>query len=141
MKGIVITTKYEMRVQEFSEPAYKSIGEAVGGWIEVVRPVRLGRPYCMVVNEEGLLRNLPMNVLGSFLYGTDNHGSPILGDIVLLREGINSDGEYDLLGLTEQDIEYLRNMAVTVSDGEIKLKQEATNDCGAKMDGGDNDDN
>ena len=141
MKGIVITTKYEMRVQEFSEPAYKSIGEAVGGWIEVVRPVRLGRPYCMVVNEEGLLRNLPMNVLGSFLYGTDNHGSPILGDIVLLREGINSDGEYDLLGLTEQDIEYLRNMAVTVSDGEIKLKQEATNDCGAKMDGGDNDNN
>ena len=124
MKGIVITTKYEMRVQEFSEPAYMSIGEAVGGWIEVVRPVRLGRPYCMVVNEEGLLRNLPMNVLGSFLYGTDKHGSPIVGDIVLLREGINSDGEYDLLGLTEQDIEYLCNMVSTVSDGEIKLKQE-----------------
>lgn len=31
MKGIVITTKDEMRVQEFSEPAHKSIGEAVGG--------------------------------------------------------------------------------------------------------------
>lgn len=45
MKGIVITTKDEMRVQEFSEPAHKSIGEAVGGWIEVVRPVRLERPY------------------------------------------------------------------------------------------------
>ena len=27
MKGIVITTKDEMRVQEFSEPAHKSIGE------------------------------------------------------------------------------------------------------------------
>lgn len=48
MKGIVITTKDEMRVQEFSEPAHKSIGEAVGGWIEVVRPVRLERPYCMI---------------------------------------------------------------------------------------------
>ena len=119
MRGIVITTKYEIRVQEFSEPAYKSIGEAVGGWIEVVRPVRLGRPYCMVVNEEGLLRNLPMNVLGSFLYG-----SPIAGDIVLLREGINSDGEYDLLGLTEQDIEYLCNMVSTVNGGPINLKQE-----------------
>ena len=32
MKGIVITTKYEMQVQEFSDPVYKSIGEAVGGW-------------------------------------------------------------------------------------------------------------
>ena len=28
MKGFVITTKDEMRVQEFSEPAHKSIGEA-----------------------------------------------------------------------------------------------------------------
>ena len=122
MKGIVITTKYEMRVQEFSEPAYKSIGEAVGGWIEVVHPVRLGCTYCMVVNEEGLLRNLPVNSFGSYLYGTDTHGSPIAGDIVLLGEGINSDGEYDLLGLTEQDIEYLCNMASTVSSGQIKLK-------------------
>lgn len=125
MKGIVITTKYEMRVQEFLEPVHKSIGEAVDGWIEIVHPVRLGRPYCMVVNEEGLLRNLPMNVLGSFLYRTDIHGSPIVGDIVLLKEGINSDGEYDLLGLTEQDIEYLCNMVSTVSGGQIKLKQEA----------------
>lgn len=124
MKGIVITTKYEMRVQEFSEPAYKSIGEAVGGWIEIVRPVRLKRPYCMVVNEKGLLRNLPMNVFGSYLYGTDNHGSPIAGDIVLLKEGISSDGERDLLGLTEQDIKYLCDMVSAVSGGEIKRQQE-----------------
>ena len=115
-----------MRVQEFSEPACKSIGEAVDGYIEIVHPVRLGRPYCMVVNEEGLLRNLPMNVLGSYLYGTDTHGSPIAGNIVLLREGINSDGEYDLLGLTEQDIEYLSNMASTVSGGQIELKSSST---------------
>lgn len=123
MKGLVITTKCEMRVQEFAEPAYKSIGEAVGGWIEIVHPVRLGRPYCMVVNEEGLLRNLSMNIFGSFLYRTDIHGSPIVGDIVLLKEGINSDGEYDLLGLTDQDIEYLRILVSTVNGGPIELKQ------------------
>lgn len=52
MKGIVITTKDEMRVQEFSEPVHRSIGDAVGGWIEVVHPKRLEYPYCMVVNEE-----------------------------------------------------------------------------------------
>lgn len=124
MKGIVITTKYEMRVQEFSEPAYKSIGKVVGGWIEIVHPVRLKRPYCMVVNEEGVLRNLPMNVIGSFLYGAYNHGNPILGDIVLLKDGISDDGYRDLSGLTEQDIKYLCDMVSTVSDGEIKLKQE-----------------
>lgn len=114
MKGIVITTKNEMRVQEFSEPAHKSIGEAVGGWIEVVRPVRLKRPYCMIANEEGLLLNLPINSFGSFLYGMDYHGNPILGDIVLLKEGINSDGEPDILGLNGQDI---KNLCDMVSSG------------------------
>ena len=38
MKGIVITTKNAMRVQEFSAPAYQSIGDAVGGWTEVNAP-------------------------------------------------------------------------------------------------------
>lgn len=127
MKGIVITTKDEMRVQEFSEPAHKSIGEAVGGWIEVVRPVRLERPYCMIVNEEGALLNLPMNSFGSFLYGTDYHGNPILGDIVLLKEGINSDGERDILGLDEQDIKHLCDIVSAKSSGEIKQEQEDDN--------------
>ena len=124
MKGIVITTNNEMRLQEFSEPAYKSIGDAVGGWIEIVRPVRLERPYCMIVNEEGTLLNLPRNFFGSFLYGTDYHGNPILGDIVLLKEGINSDGELDILGLDDQDIKYLCDMVSTKMGREVKLGQE-----------------
>ena len=128
MKGIVITTKNEMRVQEFSEPAYKSIGEAVGGWIEVVRPKRLEYPYCMLVNEEGVILKLPINSFGSFLYGTDYHGDPMLGDIVLLKEGINSDGERDILGLDEQDIKYLRDMVSTKNGREVKLGQEGDNE-------------
>lgn len=124
MKGIVITTNDEMRVQEFSEPAHKSIGEAVGGWIEIVRPVRLKRPYCMIVNEEGVLLNLPINSFGSFLYGTDTHGWPIAGDAVLMKEGYNSDGELDILGLDERDIKYLRDMVSTKMGREVKLGQE-----------------
>lgn len=113
VKGIVITTKNEMRVQEFSKPAHRSIGDAVGGWIEVVHPKRLEYPYCMVVNEEGVLRKLPINSFGSFLYGTDTHGWPIAGDAVLMKEGYNSDGELDILGLDEQDIKYLCDMVST----------------------------
>nr|DAQ32643.1 MAG TPA: protein of unknown function (DUF3846) [Caudoviricetes sp.] len=124
MKGIVITTKNEMRVQEFSEPAHKSIGDAVGGWIEIVHPKRLEYPYCMVVNEEGVLRKLPINSFGSFLYGTDTHGWPIAGDAVLMKEGYNSDGELDILGLDEQDIKYLRDMVSTKMGREVKLGQE-----------------
>ena len=124
MKGIVITTNNEMRVQEFSEPAHKSIGDAVGGWIEIVHPKRLEYPYCMVVNEEGVLRKLPINSFGSFLYGTDTHGWPIAGDAVLMKEGYNSDGELDILGLDEQDIKYLRDMVSTKMGREVKLGQE-----------------
>ena len=113
-----------MRVQEFSEPAHKSIGDAVGGWIEIVHPKRLEYPYCMVVNEEGVLRKLPINSFGSFLYGTDTHGWPIAGDAVLMKEGYNSDGELDILGLDEQDIKYLRDMVSTKMGREVKLGQE-----------------
>lgn len=125
MKGIVITTNNTMRVQEFSEPAHISIGDAVGGWIEIAHPMRLEEPYCMIVNEEGLLLNLPINTFGSFLYGVDRHCIPVLGEIVLLKEGINSDGEPDILGLDEQDIKHMCDMVSTVSSGEIKLEQEA----------------
>ena len=127
MKGIVITTKNEMRVQEFSEPAHRSIGDAVGGWAEVVHPMRLEQPYCMIVNEEGILRNLPINFFGSFLYGVDRHCIPILGNIVLLKEGINSDGEPDILGLDEQEIKHMCDMVSSVSSGDIKLEQEDNN--------------
>lgn len=124
MKGIVITTNNEMRVQEFSKPVHKSIGDAVGGWIEVVHPKRLEYPYCMVVNEEGVLRKLPINSFGSFLYGTDTHGWPIAGDAVLMKEGYNGDGELDILGLDEQDIKYLCDMVSTKNGIEVKLGQE-----------------
>lgn len=124
MKGIVITTKNAMRVQEFSSPAYLSIGDAVGGWMEIVHPKRLKRPYCMIVNDEGLLRNLPLNAFGSLLYGTDYHGVPIVGDIVLIKEGINSNGECDLVGLDEQDIQNLGAMVSAMSSGAVKWESE-----------------
>lgn len=124
MKGIVITTKNEMRMQEFSEPAHLSIGDAVGGWIEIVHPMRLDQTYCMIVNEEGMLRNLPINKFGSFLYGVDRHCIPIFGDIVLLKEGINSDGEPEILGLNDQEIKHMCDMVSAVSSGKIKLRQE-----------------
>lgn len=125
MKGLVVTTEKTMRVQEFSEPTYKSIGDVVGGWIEIVHPMRLEQTYCMIVNGEWMLRNLPINVFGSFLYGFDRHCIPILGNIVLLKEGINSDGEPDILGLDEQEIKHMCDMVSSVSSGDIKLEQEA----------------
>ena len=79
MNGIVITPSGEIYIRQFEEPLYRSAGEVVGGLIEVVRPKRLGKPYCMIVNEEFLLLGLPKNPVGSYLYATDEHGHPICG--------------------------------------------------------------
>jgi hypothetical protein len=54
---------------------------AIGGWIEIVRPRGMERPNVMIVDEEGLCKGLPINKLGSHLYG-----GPIAGDILIARE-------------------------------------------------------
>ena len=77
MKGLVITTDSLMRTEEYTTPLHESIGKTVGGWIEVVHPKLLPAPYCMIVNEEGLLLGLPVNLLGSILYESFRHGNQI----------------------------------------------------------------
>lgn len=109
MKGIVITAKDEMEIRDFAEPLYQTVGEAVDGWIEIVHPVGIKRPFVMIVNEEGLLHDLEMNALGSLLYGTLVHGQPIVGNIVIMKEGF-ADGEPDIIGLEDQEAVELFNL-------------------------------
>lgn len=109
MKGIVITTDNTMSVKDFNQPLYKSVGAVVGGYIENVNPRGLPSPYCMIVNEEGILKGLPLNPVGSFLYLAHIHGSPILGDIVLMKYGLTSEG-HDIVGLDDDDIETLKEI-------------------------------
>lgn len=97
-----INTKNEIRKIEYDPPHYDVLRDAVGGWYEHVRPVLLCKPYCMMVNEEGLLLELPKNQIGSWLYGIDVHGQPILGDIVLAKEGYYN-GEPDVIGMEEDE--------------------------------------
>ncbi len=113
MKGIVISTENQLTVRDFSAPLYKTIGEAVDGWIEIVRPGGLKSPYVMVVNEEGLIKELPINIAGSILYGTPAHGSPIVGNIVIMKEGWTDEGK-DLLGLSDEEVVTLTNKLVSL---------------------------
>ncbi len=41
------------------------------------------QPMMMLVDEEGLIKGLPTNQCGSWMYGTDMHGHRIAGDLVL----------------------------------------------------------
>lgn len=117
MKGLIVTTKNEMRLVDYDPPHYDIIREAVGGgWYEHVLPRRLPHPYCMMVDEEGLLKGLPVNTLGSYLYQTDLHGSAIVGDIIILKDGYFA-GERDTVGLTEEEARTLADSFITKTNG------------------------
>ena len=117
-KGIVVTPDMEISVQDFAEPLYKTVGAAVGGWIEHVLPRGLEAPYCLICNEEGLLKELPLNPIGNWLYGMQAHGQPIVGTIVLMKDEDIGGGEMDIVGLTDDEVEEL---AVTLSTLKHKL--------------------
>lgn len=118
MKGVVFTTDEKMFVKEFTQPLYKSVGDVVGGWIEVVHPRGLEWPYCFICNEEGFLRDLPLNPIGCVWYRTAEHGNPIVGNIVVMKEGITEEGP-DIIGLMPEEIEKIKAMALEISNGLI----------------------
>lgn len=119
MKGVVFTPDQRMYVRDFESPLYKTVGETVDGWIEVVHPRGLEYPFCFVANEDGLMRRLPLNPIGSLWYGTLEHGHPIVGTIVVMKEGETDDGP-DLVGLTDREITQIKTLATELSGGLIK---------------------
>lgn len=121
MKGIVINTKNEVSIEEFAEPLYKTVGKAVGGNIEIVHPRGLPDPYVMVVNDEGLLRRLPLNPTGCVIYGTADHGHPIVGDIVLMKEGWTEEGR-DFVNFNDGEAEKLTMVIIDQLRGFVNLK-------------------
>lgn len=102
MKGLVFDTENRMQLKDFSEPLLDSLQKEVGGYIEVVHPKYLPEGLCMVVDDEGRLKGSAINNIASALYGTPEHGQPIAGNAVILREGFVA-GERDFASLTEDD--------------------------------------
>ena len=88
-----------------SEKMLRDLQDAVDGSIEIVRPFgRSGGHLVMVVNDEGLIRGLPANPIGSLIYG-----DTIAGTVVIMKEGIR-DGEPDLIGLTQEEAEFFMRL-------------------------------
>ena len=109
MKGIVVTADNQMTVKDFEAPVYVNLGEEVNGDIELVRPRGLHSPFCMVVNENGLGEQLPLNKVGSYFYQTYIHGWPIVGTAVFLKEGMTENGA-DFVDLSEDDVKEITSI-------------------------------
>ena len=105
-KVIVITTDNTISIKELEVKSgliLEGLQKIVGGFIENVRPMNLEDPLMFVCNEDGLLLELPVNLVGSLLYGTPQHGHPIVGDIAIVQQGWR-DGEPDIVGLPDDII-------------------------------------
>jgi len=71
------------------------------------RPTKIpGQCVSMLIDEEGRLkRNVP-NLIGSYLYKTDEHGEPIMGNILFVGEEWTGDG-IDFCGIEEKTFKLL----------------------------------
>ena len=104
--ALKVTTDLKVEKIDLKEPLHESLRKSLGGYFELVHPRRLERPYCMLVDGDGLLKDLQLNSVGSYLYETDKHSQPIVGDIFIMREANSIDGSI-LVGLQESDIDSL----------------------------------
>lgn len=68
--------KTDGTTQEIEKPSLERLQEIVGGYIEALR---LKGGMFLVVNEEGLIRRLPVNRKASVIYGRGT----IVGDAVI----------------------------------------------------------
>lgn len=87
MKTIKITTNNKLSIIDVDFDDYRDIQKAVGcDCFETVKTQFMysffGEPTLFFVDESGLLKDLPINLVGSAFYGTHLHGNPIVGDIV-----------------------------------------------------------
>lgn len=129
MKIIKVTTDNIITIHDYPKGSMCEQDRAINNLIgnhcslyECVHPVRLYREFgmsmmgafapactgiCMLVDEEGLSKEeTAPNPIGSYLYETDRHGAPIMGNILLVGERWENEG-ISLCGIPEGVFETL----------------------------------
>lgn len=127
MKIIRISTDNEISVHEFPDSSYEEqnhfFRELIGNNCSIyehVMPDRLytelhmfdrpskipGQCVSMLVDEEGRLKENMPNLIGSYLYRTEQHGCPIMGNILFVGEKWG-EGGIDFCGIEDSVFELL----------------------------------
>lgn len=127
MKLIRISTDLELSAHEFPAGTHSEqndyLRELIGNkcnLYEHVMPERLytdlkmknrptkvpGQCVSMLIDEEGLLKSNIPNLIGSYLYKTDEHNIPIMGNILFVGEEWGGDG-IDFCGIEEETFKLL----------------------------------
>ena len=83
MKVIRITTDDLIQVENAEKRVHEYLSGQGTDCIEYVKPRYTVPGTVLVVDENGLLRDLPLNKAASYMYGTQYHGHPIVGDVLV----------------------------------------------------------
>lgn len=87
----------------------RDMGKRIGAGM--IERVRVGPNESLAVDEEGLYTSKTLNVRASVLYGTPQHGAPIMGDVLFGIEHQTMDGldwaETDEVTLKERLLDLL----------------------------------
>ena len=127
MKLIKISTDLELSVHEFPDGTHEEqnrfLQELIGNDCRIyehVMPDRLytelhmfdhpskipGQCVSMLIDEEGRLKENVPNLIGSYLYRSEQHGCPIMGNILFVGEEWGRDG-IDFCGIEDSVFELL----------------------------------
>lgn len=114
VKVLLVTTDLEVSIKEVD---LNGMNELLSGYIERVKPDTpwsrgmMGNDMVMLVNEDGHSLDLSFNPVGTVLYGFN----PILGNIIIVKEGRSNDGEIDFISLTDEDIGKFKEKLINLS--------------------------
>lgn len=89
--------------------------ELLNGFFEIVRPRGCPPHILMLVDDEGILKDLPYNPLAASLYG-----QYIAGKAILMREGFIN-GEPDIVGLSADEQRYMFSFLSDIRKGYMEV--------------------
>ena len=109
MKLIKISTDMELSIHDFPDGNHskqnRELRELIGNGCNLYEHVP-GQCVSMLIDEEGRLKENVPNLIGSYLYKTDEHGNPIMGNILFVGEEWTGDG-IDFCGIEEETFKLL----------------------------------
>lgn len=68
------------------------------------------KEYCLIFDDEFLLKGKAiLNPIASYLYGYQEHGQPLCGNVLVMKNYFTPEEEIDTVGLSDEDVNIIQN--------------------------------
>lgn len=114
-KAILMHTDGTNEVIDVPNPIHYTWYAKVIGceWFEIIHGRNMPDSYVMIGDEEAKLKDCPLvNFQASWFYDTQDHGEPVCGDCLLMKE-IEGDDGGELIGFNDDEVEEILHMFQT----------------------------